>query len=85
MDSIHASLGRMCPAEDTLVRLRAVPGIGCRPAEVLAEALGTSIERLPAALHFASFAAECLGSSLKERRNGIARFSKQGRKRETSG
>lgn len=66
---------RLHPFGEELARLRTIPGVGPRTAEVLLAEVGPTVERFPTAGHLASWAGMCPGhdESAGKRRSGTTR------------
>ncbi len=76
IDEIDAEVEhRLVPFVDHARRLRTVPGIGQRTAEVVISEIGVDMSRFPTAAHLASWAGLCPGNheSAGKRRSGKAR------------
>jgi transposase len=74
---------RLCPCEETLVRLETIPGVGRRTAEILAAEIGLDMSRFPSAAHLASWAGMCPGNyeSAGKRKNGPMRLGNRALRR----
>jgi transposase len=66
---------RLAPAEATIIRLDAIPGVGRRIAEVIVSEIGTDLTSFPSAAHLASWAGVCPGNyeSAGKQRRGTTR------------
>jgi transposase len=66
---------RLRPHAATMERLRTIPGVGMRVAEVLVAEAGTDMGRFPTAAHFSAWAGLCPGNdeSAGKRRSGRTR------------
>jgi transposase len=62
----------MAPFAEAAARLRRIPGVGARAAEVIVAEIGTDMEKFPSAGHLASWAGLCPGNdqSAGVRRSG---------------
>jgi len=67
--------GRLRPFEASLARLRTIPGIGVRNAQILLAEIGPDMARFPSPAHLASWAGLCPGNheSAGRRRSGRTR------------
>jgi transposase len=57
-----AEVERVAPFREDVARLRTVPGIGQRTAEVILAEIGTDMERFPTAAHLAAWGGMCPGN-----------------------
>lgn len=64
---------RLGPFAEQAERLRTIPGIGKRTAEVVIAEIGVDMSRFPTAAHLASWAGLCPGNQAGKRRSGRAR------------
>jgi transposase len=65
----------LAPLAEVVQRLRTIPGVGQRAAEILVAEVGVDIQRFPSAAHLASWAGLCPGNheSAGKRRSGKPR------------
>jgi transposase len=76
IEAIEEALDRrLVPFAEQAVRLRTIPGIGKRTAEVIIAEIGVDMSRFPTGAHLASWAGLCPGNneSAGKRRSGKAR------------
>jgi transposase len=67
---------RLAPFEPTIQRLRSVPGIGRRVAEVVLAEVGTDVRQFPSAQHLASWAGLCPGNTQSAAKRGSGKTRK---------
>lgn len=85
LEQIEASIAKlderlgslMCPFQEKVERLRTIPGIGPRTAQILLAEIGPDMRQFPTADHLASWAGVCPGNNLSAGKR-LGRAQKKG-------